>query len=39
MIVRLMGEGQFELDEAACAALNEHDDKAIEALEAAEEKP
>src|SRR5436853_356108 len=28
-----MGEGQYELDEAACAALNEHDDAAIAALE------
>ena len=37
MIVRLMGEGQFELDEAACARLNELDDRAIEALEAGDE--
>ena len=34
MIVRLMGEGQFELDEEACARLNELDDRAIAALEA-----
>jgi hypothetical protein len=38
MIVRLMGEGQFELDEAACAALNEHDDAAVAALEAGDEE-
>jgi hypothetical protein len=38
MIVRLMGEGQFELDEAACAALNEHDDAAMRALEAGDEE-
>lgn len=38
MIVRLMGEGQFELDEAACAALNEHDDAAMEALQADDEE-
>ena len=37
MIVRLMGEGQFELDEAACAALNELDDRAIAALEMGDE--
>ena len=37
MIVRLMGEGQYELDEAACAALNEHDEMAIAALEAGDE--
>jgi hypothetical protein len=38
MIVRLMGEGQYELDEAACAALNEHDDAAMQALEADDEE-
>jgi hypothetical protein len=38
VIVRLMGEGQFELDEAACAALNALDDKAIAALEAGDEE-
>lgn len=38
MIVRLMGEGQFELDEAACAALNELDDAATAALEAGNEE-
>ena len=38
MIVRLMGEGQFELDEAACTALNEHDDAAMRALEAGDEE-
>ena len=37
MIVRLMGEGQFELDEAACGALNAYDDRAIQALESGDE--
>jgi hypothetical protein len=37
VIVRLMGEGQFELDEEACARLNELDDRAIAALEAGDE--
>jgi hypothetical protein len=38
MIVRLMGEGQFELDEAVCDALNAHDDAAVAALEAGDEE-
>jgi hypothetical protein len=38
VIVRLMGEGQFELDEAACEALNELDDRAIAALESGDEE-
>jgi hypothetical protein len=38
VIVRLMGEGQFELDEAACAALNELDAAAMTALEADDEQ-
>jgi hypothetical protein len=37
VIVRLMGEGQFELDKAACAALNELDDAAVAALDAGDE--
>lgn len=37
MIVRLMGEGQFQLDEAACAALNALDDAAVAALESGDE--
>jgi hypothetical protein len=38
VIVRLMGEGQFELDEASCAALNELDSAAVTALEADDEE-
>jgi hypothetical protein len=38
MIVRLMGEGQFELDQAACDALNELDNAAVAALEAGDEE-
>jgi hypothetical protein len=38
VIVRLMGEGQFELDEQSCAALNELDDAAVSALEAGDEE-
>ena len=38
MIVRLMGEGQFEIDEQACAALNELDSAAVVALEAGDEE-
>jgi hypothetical protein len=38
VIVRLMGEGQFELDEAACVRLNELDDAAGAALEADDEE-
>ena len=37
MIVRLMGEGQFEIDDATCDELNEHDRAAVEALEAGDE--
>ncbi len=37
MIVRLMGEGQFELAEDACAALNELDDAAVAALDSSDE--
>lgn len=32
MIVRLMGEGQYRVDEACVARLNELDDRALEAL-------
>ena len=38
MIVRLMGEGQFRLDDAAAARLNELDNAAVEALEAGDEE-
>ena len=38
MIVRLMGEGQFELDQAACDTLNEIDDAAVSALESDDEE-
>jgi hypothetical protein len=38
VIVRLMGEGQFELSEEACVALNELDTKAMTALEAGDEE-
>lgn len=37
MIVRLMGEGQYRVDEACLARLNELDDRAVEALEAEDE--
>ena len=33
MIVRLMGEGQYRVDDGTSAALNELDDAAIAALE------
>jgi hypothetical protein len=33
VIVRLMGEGQFRVDDACLARLNELDDSAVEALE------
>lgn len=33
MIVRLMGEGQYRVDDACLARLNELDDSAVEALE------
>jgi hypothetical protein len=37
MIARLMNEGQFEVDDALVARLNELDDKAVAALEANDE--
>ena len=37
MIVRIMGEGQWRVDDADCAALNELDTAAAEALEAGHE--
>ncbi|HEY7198047.1 MAG TPA: hypothetical protein VH306_12745 [Gaiellaceae bacterium] len=37
MIVRLMGEGQFEVDDDCAGRLNELDDKALAALEAGDE--
>lgn len=37
MIARLMGDGQYEIDEALCTRLNELDDKAMAALEANDE--
>jgi hypothetical protein len=37
MIARLMGDGQYEIDEALCTRLNELDDKAVAALEANDE--
>ncbi|MBA3330351.1 MAG: hypothetical protein H0T39_05665 [Actinobacteria bacterium] len=33
MIVRLMGEGQYRIDEGVRSRLNELDDKAMQALE------
>lgn len=38
MIVRLMGEGQFELDDAVVSQLNALDDAAMAALEAGDEE-
>jgi hypothetical protein len=38
VIARLMGDGQYEIDEALCARLNELDDKAVAALEANDEE-
>ncbi len=38
MIVRLMGEGQYRLDDGARDALNELDDQAVGALEAGDEE-
>ncbi len=38
MIARLMGDGQYEIDEALCVRLNELDDKAMAALEANDEE-
>lgn len=37
MIVRIMGEGQWRVEDADCAALNELDAAAAEALEAGHE--
>ena len=37
MIVRLMGEGQFEVDDGLRDELNELDDRAVAALEADDE--
>jgi len=37
MIARLMGDGQYEIDEALRTRLNELDDKAVAALEASDE--
>jgi chromosome condensin MukBEF complex kleisin-like MukF subunit len=38
VIVRLMGEGQFRLDDGAGAGLNELDNAAVAALEAGDEE-
>jgi PspAA-like protein len=38
MIARLMGDGQYEIDEALCTRLNDLDDKAVAALEANDEE-
>ena len=38
MIVRLMGEGQFRMDDDAAAHLNELDNAAVAALEAGDEE-
>jgi chromosome condensin MukBEF complex kleisin-like MukF subunit len=37
MIVRLMGEGQFEVDEEVAKGLNDLDEQAAQALEAGDE--
>ena len=37
MIVRLMGEGQYEVDDEVAKGLNELDEQAAEALEAGDE--
>lgn len=37
MIVRLMGEGQFRLDDGIASRLNELDDRAVAALERGDE--
>lgn len=37
MIVRLMGEGQYRVDHACLARLNDLDDAAVEALEREDE--
>ena len=36
MIVRIMGEGQFEVDEEVAKGLNQLDEESAQALEAAE---
>jgi hypothetical protein len=38
VIARLMGDGQYEIDDALCTRLNELDDKAVAALEANDEE-
>ena len=38
MIVRVMGEGQFRLDDGETATLNELDNAAVAALEAGDEE-
>ena len=38
MIARLMGDGQYEIDEALCTRLNDLDDRAVAALEANDEE-
>jgi hypothetical protein len=37
MIVRLMGEGQFQIDDGAAARLNEIDNAAVAALDGGDE--
>jgi hypothetical protein len=37
MIVRLMGEGQYRIDDGLRARLNELDDKAVEAIDQEDE--
>jgi len=37
VIVRLMGEGQFEIDDEAAKGLNELDEQAAQAVEAGDE--
>jgi chromosome condensin MukBEF complex kleisin-like MukF subunit len=37
MIVRIMGEGQYRVDDAIAARLNELDDRAMEALDRQDE--
>ncbi|HYZ46504.1 MAG TPA: hypothetical protein VE712_02445 [Actinomycetota bacterium] len=37
MIVRVLGEGQFELDESSLEALNELDDRLVEVIERGDE--
>ena len=38
MIVRLMGEGQFEIDDEVAKGLNDLDEQAAQALEAGDEE-